>query len=120
MRVELNLCSNVLRMPVPVAVCQAERNVDEERREERGGEEGDRDRSGREKDRARVLFTRVPLGCKIPFSVAFKRGTTSKLFNRNRRGLFFSLELAKPGAPRNSLDNATPETERLKDYTFTR
>lgn len=47
MRVELNLCSNVLRMPVPVAVCQAERNVDEERREERGGEEGDRDRAGK-------------------------------------------------------------------------
>ena len=67
---ELNLCRYVLRMPVPVAVCQAERNVDEERSGVReGGTERGRE-WGREKSGAQVLRTRVPLGYKRSFSIA--------------------------------------------------
>lgn len=49
---ELNLCRNVLRMPVPVAVCQAERNVDKEEGERRENETD----SGQEKGQ-RASFT---------------------------------------------------------------
>ena len=67
---ELNLCRYVLRMPVPVAVCQAERNVDEERSGARGGGTERGREWGREKSGAQVLRTRVPLGYKRSFSIA--------------------------------------------------
>ena len=57
-------------MPVPVAVCQAERNVDEERSGAARGRDRTRQRVSREKSGAQVLRTRVPLGYKRSFSVA--------------------------------------------------
>lgn len=53
-------------MSVPVAVCQAERNVDKEEGERM---ERKRQTTDKEKDRVQVLRI-VPLGYKRPFSVA--------------------------------------------------